>query len=236
MSDFFDDKPLDSTEEQVVEKIKIGEEEFDPEDLKEIVSKGKWAREVEEKQNTKLDRLMPEFTRTTQELKQIREERDQLKIQMEQQSSLKPQNELSEDEIIRQTKAQARKFGLLTVDDVDSYVSQKIANIQQANEMLAECKTLEGEYSGDDGRPKFDTSEVLEHMKETGIRNPLRAYKDKYEDQLDKWKESQLNAAKKKGIYTEEGSSRNHEPSTVKLTNANLGAALSEALYPERGE
>ena len=51
MADFFEDKSNDvPVEDTVVEKIKIGDEEFDPEELKGIVSKGRFAKEVEEKE------------------------------------------------------------------------------------------------------------------------------------------------------------------------------------------
>ncbi|MFA6982206.1 MAG: hypothetical protein WC243_04280 [Patescibacteria group bacterium] len=230
MADFFDDKPLDSTEDKVVEKIKLGDEEFDPSELQEIVNKGKWARDIESKQNTKLDRLMPEYTKATQRLKEY-EEKEKTWIEKQEQKLLQtPSTELSEEELAAQAKIQAKKLGLVTVDDIDSYITQKITSTQQANELLDDCRKYEKEVNGEDGRPKFDIEEVLTHMKETGIKDPYKAYKDKYEDQIDKWREDQLLKARKPGIYTETGSSGNHEPQPVKFTKNNLQDALTEAL------
>jgi hypothetical protein len=237
MADFFEDKSNDvPVEDTVVEKIKIGDEEFDPEELKGIVDKGRFAKEVEEKYNTKIDKVWPEYTKATQELKTLREEKAQWESKRQEEIENAPSETLTEDELAQQARMQAKKLGLITVDDIDSYVTQKITSIQQATEILDDCRKLEGEYSGEDGRPKFDTEEVLNHMKETGIRSPVKAYKDKYEDQLDKWKESQLLGAKKKSIYTEDGLGGNHEPSDVKLTRDNLEEALRDVFNPKGGE
>jgi hypothetical protein len=228
--DFFEDEPTETVEETVVEKIKIGDEEFDPTDLQEIVNKGKWAREVEEKQNTKLDKLMPEFTKATQRVKELEEKEKAWNDTQEKKLLNTPATELSEEEQAIQAKIQARKLGLLTVDDVNDYVTKRMEAVQQANELLDNCRKYEKEVNGEDGRPKFDIEEVLEHMKETGIKDPIKAYKDKYEDQLEKWKEDQLNKAKKSGLYTETGSSGNHEPTPIKIDKNNLQDALTEAL------
>jgi len=232
--DFFDDKTPEPTEAPVVEKIKLGEEEFDPSELQEIVNKGKWAREVEEKQNTKLDKLMPEYTKATQRLKEYEEKEKTWQAAEDKKLSETPQEQLSEEDVARQAKMQAKKLGLVTVDDIDSYVEKKINATQQANELLDDCRKQEKELDGSDGRPKFDIEEVLKHMQETGIKDPYKAYKDKYEDQIDKWKEDQLGKAKRKGIYSETGSGGNHEPTPVKLTKDNLQDALTEALNSQR--
>ena len=41
------------------EKIKIGDDEFTLDEAKDLLSKGKFAREIEEKQNIKLDKVWP---------------------------------------------------------------------------------------------------------------------------------------------------------------------------------
>ena len=236
MTDFFKNPEPVEEKQPVVEKIKLGDEEFDPEELKEIVGKGRFAKEVEEKYNTKIDKVWPEYTKATQELKALREEKSQWESQKQAEIEKAPPETLSEDQLVQQAKAQARRLGLITVDDIDEYVTQKVTAIQQATEMLDDCRKLEAEYKGDDGRPKFDTQEVLEHMKATGIRSPIRAYKDKYEEQLDKWKESRLLGAKKPNPYTEGGLGGNREPSEVKLNKDNLEAALREVLNPQTRE
>jgi vacuolar-type H+-ATPase subunit I/STV1 len=233
---FFDDndKPLEPQEDKVVEeKIKIGEEEFSQDELKDLIGKGKFAKEVEEKYNTKLDKVWPEYTRTTQELKALKEEKEEWQRQ---QSSLKPQSELTEDETIQQAKEQARKLGLLTVDDVNEKVNAYVEQREKAKEILNTCSKLEGEFDGKDGRPKFETQSMLEFMRDEGIKDPAKAYKLKYENEIDQWKDQQIAGAKKKGIYTEGGSGGNKEPPVVKLNKDNLMEALTESLYSSKEE
>lgn len=234
---FFDDKPSEPQEEKQVEtpeKIKIGEEEFDPSELEELVGKGKFAKDVEEKYNTKLDKVWPEYTKATQELKALREEKESWSRQQEQQVLNKPQDQLTKEELIQQARLQARELGLLTVDDVDTKVNAYVEQREKAREILDNCSKLEGEFDGKDGRPKFETEDMLEFMRDEGIKDPLKAYKLKFEDQLDQWKEQQLAGAKKKGIYTEEGSGGNKEPPLIKLNKENLEDALREALYTSK--
>ena len=231
---FFDDKPSEPQEdkqEETPQKIKLGEEEFDPEELQDLIGKGKFAKDVEEKYNTKLDKVWPEYTKATQELKSLREEKEAWEKEKSQYASQKPQGEMNEEELVQQARAQAKKLGLLTIDDIEGRVSSYVEQREKAQELLRDCEKLSEEYDGKDGRPKFDTSDVLEFMKDEGIRDPLKAYKIKFEDQLDTWKQQSLAGAKKKGIYTEEGSGGNKEPPTVKLNKANLEDALREALY-----
>ena len=235
---FFDDtdKPSEQSEEKLVEKIKIGEEEFDQDELKDLIGKGRFAKEVEEKYNTKLDKVWPEYTRTTQELKALKEEKQEWEKQKEEATSLKPQSELTEDEQIKQAKLQAKKLGLLTVDDIDAKVNAYVEQREKAKEILDTCTKLEGEFDGKDGRPKFETQSMLEFMRDEGIRDPKKAYKLKYENEIDQWKEHQIAGAKKPGLYTESGLGGNKEPPVVKLNKDNLMEALTESLYPSKEE
>ena len=49
--------------------------------------------------------------------------------------------------------------------------------------------------------PKFDEGEIIQHMQETGIRNPEKAYKDLYEDE---WFDYKVKQAKKSKSYMTE--------------------------------
>ena len=48
---------------QEIEKVKIGEQEYTQEELDRYVKLGKLAQEAEDKYNTKLDRVWPEYTK-----------------------------------------------------------------------------------------------------------------------------------------------------------------------------
>jgi len=70
---FFEDKKdeVEETEEQVEEqaeevveeKITLGENEYSQDELKELVNLGKIGKEAEEKYNTSIDKVWPEYSR-----------------------------------------------------------------------------------------------------------------------------------------------------------------------------
>jgi len=230
MPDFFKDPEPEPEEPKASEKIKVGEKEYSQEELSELVGLGELGREVEQKYNTKLDRVWPEYTRTTQELKQLKEEK--VKLEQERLNQKVNQGEqLSEEEVARQAREQARRIGLALNEDVEQKVTQKVMEVLEARDLLNTCKDYEEEINGKDGRPVFKTQEILQYMDETGIKNPEKAYKDKYETQLDSWKEEQIKKAKPKGLITEETSpAGNKIPSEVRPTRDNLDQLVRDAL------
>mgnify|MGYP001600885643 CR=1 FL=1 len=61
------------------------------------------------------------------------------------------------------------------------------ANQRAGEKILEGAEKLQSEIDGKDGRPAFEIEDVLGHMRETGIRDPYKAYKDKYETELQKY-------------------------------------------------
>jgi len=233
MADFFkDEPPQEEVVEEVAEpeKIKVGGEEFTQEELQNLVGLGKLGREAEEKFNTKLDKVWPEYTKTTQELKAEKEKNQRLESErLSQKTSAGEQ--LTDEEVARQAREQARKIGLALSEDVETKVTQKVMEVLEARDLLNNCKDFESELNGKDGRPAFKTQEVLKHMDETGIKNPEKAYKDLYEKELDAWKEQQIKKAKPSGLVTEGASAAGgKEPREVKPTRDNLDQLVRDAL------
>lgn len=231
--DFFKSEP----EPEVVpeapkepEKVKVGEKEYTQEELNKVVELGELGREVESKYNTKLDKVWPEYTKTTQELKALKEEKAKLeteRLSQKQQSGV----QLTDDEIAQQARDQARRIGLALNEDVEAKVTQKVMEVLEARDLLNTCKEYEGEYNGKDGRPSFKTKEILEYMDETGIKNPEKAYKDKYEKEIDSWKEEQIKKSKPSGLYTERAASAGtREPREVRPNRDNLDQLVRDAL------
>jgi len=234
MGDFFKQEepvvPEVPQEPVVPEKIKVGEKEYTQEELSKVVGLGELGQEMETKYNTKIDKVWPEYTRTTQELKALKEEK--ARAESERLNQRQNQGEqLSDDEIARQARDQARKLGLVTKEDLETYIDTRVSQREEARELLNDCKNYEQEFSGKDGRPAFKTQEILEYMDETGIKNPEKAYKVKYEEQIDSWKEQQIKKAKPSGLYTEESSAAgNKEPREIRPTRDNLDQLVRDAL------
>lgn len=240
MAGFFDkdddEKEVEEVSEEVVEekeeapeKIKIGDEEYDPEQLQGFVDVAKRAREAEEKYNTKYENIWPEFTKKSQQVKEMEAELEKLKGEIGTQAKSEGQP-LSDEEIRKQAVAQARSLGLVTKEDFDQYYLQR----REAERLLETCDDLEEEISGKDGRPAFKKSEILQYMADEGIKNPELAYKTKYEKEIDKWKDAQIKKAKGEGLVTEETSTPGARlPKEQKIDRNNLDDLTSAAL---RGE
>lgn len=226
MDDFFDKQTTENTE---VEKIKIGEEEFTQDQLSKYVGLGKLAEEAETKYNTKIDRVWPEYSRAQNELKELRtykEEQERLKNETP---------EVPEDEAVKQAREAARKVGLVTDDDFEQKLSKSFRQFflqeRAAEKLLEESQGLEKKYSGEDGRPKFDTNDILNYMQETGIRDPEKAYKVKNETVLDRWKEEQLRKSRRPGLVTQSSTiAGGKTPAPVKVTKENLDQLVRESL------
>jgi hypothetical protein len=216
-------------------KVKIGETEYTMDELSSLVADGQFKREVETKQNTKLDKVMGEYTKLTQERSGWQQERDEyLKLKQEREQQPTQQAGYTPEQI-EQARKEARNIGLFTKDDVEEYVSTNFPKyyVQQreADRMLEKMEKFQDEINGEDGRPKFKMEEILEHQKQTGIRDPFKAYKDKYETELDTWKEKQLLGSKREGLRTEtQSTAGGKQPAEVKVTRDNLGKLMREAL------
>lgn len=73
-----------------------------------------------------------------------------------------------------------RKFGVVTKKDLEEIETKT----QEEMLLNTEYSRLETLHSGDDGLPRFDRTIIEEHMRETGIYNPEKAYDDLYRDEL----------------------------------------------------
>ena len=58
-----------NTNDDATDVIKIGEDEYKVDELEALIKDGKFKREVEEKQNTSLDKVMGAFTKLSQDAK-----------------------------------------------------------------------------------------------------------------------------------------------------------------------
>ena len=236
MPDFFDKKEeepkVDETPKEEVkepEKVKIGEKEYGQEELSRIVGLGELASELEGKWNTKVDRLYPEYTKATQE-------REELKKKVEEYETVKTEEkakkgeELTPEETQKQIIAEADKLGLVHKGNVYQFMDAFL----QARDMKEDAEAIIAE-AVDAGKPTTTVDELFKYMEESGIKNVGLAYKAKFEPELDKWKESQLEKMKNGEMKTLDASSAGaKEPELPKLTNLD---SLTDAMksYFNRG-
>ena len=103
------------------EKIKVGEKEYGQEELSRIVGLGELGAELEGKWNTKLDRLYPEYTKSTQELSELRKYKDEQETARTKAKADKGE-ELSPEEVQRQVIAEADKMGVVHKGNVYEFM------------------------------------------------------------------------------------------------------------------
>lgn len=211
--------------QEELEKIKIGETEYEPKQLEEMVQKANKVDEYQKKYNTDFDKAWSSYGKTTQENKTLKEEVEKLRAETQTRQQAAAPGELSEEQI-QQAREQARKIGIVTQGDLDNWYQSRRA----AEKLLETCGTHEKDITGEDGRPKFVTEEILNHMSETGIKDPLKAYRDKYEPELDKWKESELGKAKGQVLPTLTSSLAPKQPVRPTITKDNLQQMIREQL------
>lgn len=229
---FFEDEKVNEEQPEVpVETFKLGEKEYSQEELQALVGLGEQAKELESKWDTKIDRLMPEYSRSREELKTLREQAQQ-KVQQQIEEKQEQGQDLSEDEKRRLAKDEARKLGLLTEDDFEEKYAQR-----RAGEKLLDRTESVISSAAAEGKPKTSTEELLTYMAETGIKNPNDAYELMFKKQLREIEMQKLQSIKPQGIWTESSSTAGaKQPAPVSVTKDNLGPLLDEVLTRGGGQ
>jgi hypothetical protein len=229
--DFFADEAQEGGEQQEVEKIKIGEKEYSQEDLDRLVGLGETASELEDKWNTKIDKLYPEYTKKTQELSEYKrraEEADNAK-QAEIQKKSQDGEQLSPEEQSNLVKQELKKYGVVTNEDVYQFM----ANFDAAKELNQNINGILDEAK-ESGKPRTTREELLAYMDENGIKNPTAAYKLMFEDDLKEWERKQVDTLRKPGLETDSTSMAGSKaPSPVKVTKDNITELLKQAMNEE---
>lgn len=220
---------------QEPQTISLGEKEYTQEDLSRLVGLGETAAELETKWNTKIDSLMPEYTRATQERKDLQERLTAAEGAIADATRAKAAagGPLTPEEEARIVREQAEKFGLLTEDKFEAKYQERREserNQDLANKLIDETTTFL-EKKGSEGLPKPDVKEMLTYMDEQGISNYESAYKLKYERELDDWKMKNISANRPNGLYTQSGSGAGAKaPVERQVNSANLSSVIEETL------
>lgn len=227
MENLFEDKAdPQGTATQVDNKIKVGNDEYAPEDLEKLVGLGKIGQEAESRFNTSIDKIWPNYTRTSQENETLKKDLEALKAQAEKPptNDLGAMDETTKEIARRQLKELAGDM-FLTKEDIAAAVTPTVDSRLQGYRLLDEIANLQAETKTD-GRPVPDTEALLAYMDETGLKTVDLAYKNFYEKPLDAWKEAQLSTIKKQGLDTQESPSADKSPETKMITKDNLNAAV----------
>src|ERR1035437_7168201 len=152
------------------ENFTINGQDYTPEEATNLVELGNKYKKIESDLNTSLDKVYPEYTKATQDNKDLKDklaERDakladieakanQPVIPVDQQAIRKSAREvgLVDEDYIKEK-------GYMTKSEMDEYYNAKQANQKVVDNILTRNGQLEKEIDGSDGRVPFDSDAVL---------------------------------------------------------------------------
>lgn len=219
---FFQGEEKMDDQQEEIQKIKVGEKEYDPNELNRLVGLGEIAVEAEEKYNRPISKFWPEYTKSQQELEKLRAE-----LETTRQAS-QPKVEPTDQELTaQQAKEELKKLGYLPADEVGKMVQDQVWNAISGVKMVDKIESLVSRNT-QEGNPATTVEDLAAFMKQTNINDPEIAYKIKFEKELDQIKERKLASLKPQGLYSESTSTAgSKQPQPVKVTKDNLSDVLS---------
>ena len=231
MSDFYKQEPTTGVEPEAPEKIKLGEKEYSQDELQKLVGLGEIGAELESKWKTPISEVYKGFTQKSQKLAEIEPEWQQLKRAKEEAERTPQPGAPTQEEKEMARKALVELLGgeVVRKDEFEQLFSQREAAkglLEDVKGVISEAKEL--------GKPETSQEALLQYMQETGVRNPAKAYRLMFEEQIDKWNIEQLNKARPSTLFTQTGSSAgSKQPQQTRITKDNLTSMLSEVIGRE---
>jgi len=124
------------------------------------------------------DRLGRQYAPLVQQVQELQARLNQL------QSNQTPQQQVAAQDITDpETLNYLRQLGFITKDEMNQILQQQ----KEEEQLETYLTSLEAEYDGSDGRPKFNRQEVLQFCVNNGIADPLAGYKLLHEKELNEW-------------------------------------------------
>lgn len=224
----------------IPQTININGNDYSIEDAQTLIETGKHTRELEEKWNTKVDNVWPEFGKLSEERKNWETERQQLQTKVQEYESKvasgreTPADTKEAQEAARQLgivlNDDLEKAGYVKKDDLDKYFSSKWEEQKAIESILSKADSLEKTIDGSDGRPSFNKKAVMAYATAYNIPDLEKAYEDMNQGAITKWKDQQVLSQKNKGLKTL-STGGNREPKPEKVNDDNVNSLLKEALY-----
>jgi hypothetical protein len=137
-------------------KVKIGDVEYTPDELKVLVEKGKFTKEIEDKQKIDISQLYPEFTRRSQLLSNPEGLRNYIKAQFGYDVNKIEQPISEEEKALKEQVKRARDVGFLTKDDVQDIVG----NVMQSIELRDLKRSIEDASA----KHKVEPAKLVDYM------------------------------------------------------------------------
>lgn len=119
-----------------------------------------------------------------------------------------------------------KQSGFTTKEDL----TKGLQEIEDRRILDTTHRDLEGNYDGQDGRPKYRRSEVEEYMRTQGIYNPEVAYKALHEEELLDWQLKRAEGKRKERPYVQAQGASTGDSGKNTITREKIAKAM---LTPE---
>ena len=234
--EFFADDNTDTKDTPEVTKIKVGDKEYTQDELQEKIGLSDRVKDLEGKWNTKIDRLMPEYTKATQERESFRKENEELK-KTKQAAEVKMDKAGLTDEEKSIAKKQLYEImgdEPLTKKEFESAVNQRVFDILGARDLVESVDDIVAEAK-EAGKPATTREDLISYMKDTGERNPEWAYRKMFDKELKGWEGEQLKKAKPSpfATITRSAPGGDKTPPPVRPTRENMSRMVKDILARE---
>ena len=188
--------------DEIPSKIKVGEVEFSQEELNDLIGSGQKLKELEKTQGQPIDDILSSWGRRGETIGTQKKQIEDMTKELE--DFKKPKVEPTDEEVTQEEIiAQAKKLGLLTMDDAKNLADEIYRN-NRAGEMLLDQTNKVIEEAKKDGKPEITAEELLEFMADpNNPKNPEIAYEVKFKKEIKEWESKQLDTLKTKGMDTE---------------------------------
>ena len=214
-------------------KIKVGESEFTTDELQGFVESGKKLKDIETKQGQPVEKILESWGKRGERLGEWKKatgaEKPEEFLKVKEAELNKPQEEVDKEKVKQQIIAEAKEVGLITKDEAVEMMKQVYQENRSGEKMFSSVNKVLKKAEAD-GKPICTAEELLEFMANPdNPKDPEKAYKLKYEKEIDEWKVEQLNKMKKPGIVTETKTTAGGKEFTAKApTSENLTDVLKE--------
>jgi BMFP domain-containing protein YqiC len=226
--DFFQEQIADVP----IEKVKVGEDEYTQDELQRLVGLGKIGDEAEKSMKIRLDKVWPRTQQVINEKRELEARYAELEKKVTQTPYTPPAAgaEMTQEQIKAAALKQAKELGLVSREELTQEARRIASEMMQGQKLLEDIDNVIDTMTGE-GLPRTSTEELIQHMQETGIKNPQKAYKDMFEKE---WVESQakkLASIKPNGMPSLNASAAGGKlPPSVRVTKDNLEALVSESI------
>ena len=198
---FFEDK--DETQDEV-QKIKLGDTEFDPDELQQLVGFGKKLKEIEEKQGQPIDEVLTSWGERGRRLGEMKEKLKE--YESKEAEANKPVEVKDKEALKAKVVNEAKEFGLLTKEEALSMFDELYQTRRSGEKILSGTNKVI-KQNARMGFPKVAPDKLLEFMASPeNPKDPAKAYKLMFEKEIDEIKAAKLASIKPKGMITNQES------------------------------